>query len=97
MLPVAEDLGLIPKFVYQSLSKLGVPGYKVMRWEKEKDGNYKEPENYPHISFATTSTHDNETMADWWDIVDHVEKKLFWKMISGENSKPPAWRNAQGR
>lgn len=95
MLPVAEDLGLIPKFVYQSLSELGVPGYKVMRWEKEKDGNYKEPENYPRVSLATTSTHDNEPLADWWDTVDHVEKKLFWKMISGENSKPPAFHAAR--
>ncbi|MCX5786785.1 MAG: 4-alpha-glucanotransferase [Elusimicrobia bacterium] len=95
MLPVAEDLGLIPKFVYQSLSELGVPGYKVMRWEKEKDGNYRSPENYPRVSLATTSTHDNEPLADWWDTVDHVEKKLFWKMISGEDSKPPAFHKAQ--
>ena len=95
MLPVAEDLGVIPKFVYQSLSVLGVPGYKVMRWEKEKNGSYREPENYPRVSLATTSTHDNEPLADWWDTVDHVEKKLFWKMISGENSKPPAFHTAR--
>ena len=31
----AEDLGLIPDFVRQSLAKAGLPGYKVIRWERD--------------------------------------------------------------
>jgi 4-alpha-glucanotransferase len=33
---VAEDLGMVPPFLRPSLTKLGIPGYKVMRWEKEE-------------------------------------------------------------
>ena len=95
MLPVAEDLGLIPPYVTEVLAELKVPGYKVMRWEKGKDGNYTAPETYPSVSLATSSTHDNEPLADWWDTVDHVEKKLFWELVSGETSKPPVYTKAR--
>jgi 4-alpha-glucanotransferase len=95
MLPVAEDLGVIPPYVGEVLSSLNIPGYKVMRWEKGKDGNYTEPGSYPAVSLATTSTHDNEPLADWWDTVDPAEKRLFWKLVSGEDSRPPAYTRAK--
>lgn len=95
MLPVAEDLGVIPPFVYEVLNGLNIPGYKVMRWEKKKDGNYTGPENYPRVALATSSTHDNEPMADWWATVEYTEKKLFWAMVSGRMEKPPIFSKAR--
>jgi 4-alpha-glucanotransferase len=95
MLPVAEDLGVIPPFVYEALAEMEIPGYKVMRWEKDKTGRYTEPEKYPRIGLATSSTHDNEPVADWWSTVDPVEKKLFWAMISGRTEKPPLFSKAR--
>jgi 4-alpha-glucanotransferase len=32
---VAEDLGMVPPFLRPSLTQLGIPGYKVLRWEKD--------------------------------------------------------------
>jgi 4-alpha-glucanotransferase len=68
---IAEDLGVIPRFVRASLSALGVPGYKVMRWEKIHEGTPAEafvaPADYPELSLATTGTHDTDTLAAWWD------------------------------
>ncbi len=95
MLPVAEDLGLIPPYVGEVLSELNIPGYKVMRWEKGKDNNYLSPASYPPVSLATSSTHDNEPLADWWDTVDAAEKKLFWKLVSGETGRPPVFSKAR--
>ncbi|OGR76294.1 MAG: 4-alpha-glucanotransferase [Elusimicrobia bacterium GWC2_61_25] len=96
MLPVAEDLGLIPPYVGEVLNELNVPGYKVMRWEKTKDGAaYIDPGTYSPVSLATSSTHDNEPLADWWDTVDLTEKKLFWKLVSGETTKPPVFSKAR--
>ncbi len=66
---VAEDLGLIPPFVRESLMTLGVPGYKVMRWEREWNvagQPFIDPATYSELSVATTGTHDTETMAEWW-------------------------------
>src|SRR5579885_3345743 len=67
---IAEDLGVIPPFVRESLHSLGVPGYKVMRWEREGSGapsdRFIAPARYPELSIATTGTHDTETLAQWW-------------------------------
>lgn len=95
MLPVAEDLGVIPPFVREVLEELKVPGYKVMRWEKGPDGNYTDPGTYHPVSLATSSTHDNEPLADWWDTVEQSEKRLFWKLVSGEEGRPPAFPRAR--
>lgn len=66
---IAEDLGVIPPFVRASLALLGVPGYRVFRWERrwhEEGHPFTDPAEYPSISVATTGTHDTETLAVWW-------------------------------
>jgi 4-alpha-glucanotransferase len=66
---IAEDLGTIPDFVRTSLHALGVPGYRVMRWEREWDEPgrpFIPPVTYPALSVATSGTHDTDTLASWW-------------------------------
>jgi 4-alpha-glucanotransferase len=67
---IAEDLGVIPDFVRQSLDRLGVPGYKVFRWERawSVEGHpFTDPLSFPARSVATSGTHDTEPMAVWWE------------------------------
>lgn len=68
MLPVAEDLGTIPPETYETLKELGICGTKVMRWEKrwEEDGSYIPSSEYEPLSLTTVSTHDSETLWQWW-------------------------------
>ncbi|MDD4004737.1 MAG: 4-alpha-glucanotransferase [Elusimicrobiaceae bacterium] len=89
-LPVAEDLGVIPPFVYKTLSELDIPGYKILRWEKdEKTRTYRDPEKFPKISLSVASTHDTETLSDWWGRISAQERYLFWKMAArGEEASP---------
>jgi 4-alpha-glucanotransferase len=65
---IAEDLGTVPPWVRQSLTSLGVPGYKVMQWERnwDGDGSFISPASYPELSLATTGTHDTEPLTVWW-------------------------------
>lgn len=83
---VAEDLGVIPPFVRASLGALGVPGYKVMRWEKINQGTPAEafvaPANYPELSLATTGTHDTDTLAQWWDMAPPKERTRMLRMLA---------------
>jgi 4-alpha-glucanotransferase len=75
---IAEDLGVVPDFVRESLARLGVPGYKVLRWEREwnVDGQpFRDPRGYPALSVATSGTHDTETLAEWWDSAPYDEKR----------------------
>ena len=74
---VAEDLGTVPDFVRESLGRLHVPGYKVLRWEREwhSPGKpFRDPSSYPALSLATSGTHDTETLAGWWDDADLDER-----------------------
>ncbi len=75
---VAEDLGLIPDFVRDSLRRLHVPGFKVLRWErawKEPGQPFYDPASYPPVSVATSGTHDIETLAEWWDTATAEERE----------------------
>jgi len=67
---IAEDLGVIPDFVRDTLARLEIPGYKVLRWERDWEAEGKpftDPADYPRNSVATSGTHDTEPLAEWWD------------------------------
>jgi 4-alpha-glucanotransferase len=74
---VAEDLGVVPDFVRESLTTLGLPGYRVQRWEKnwKEGGNaFRDPAEWPPLSVATTGTHDTESLADWFEALAAEER-----------------------
>lgn len=68
MLPIGEDLGIVPPLVRSCLSALGICGTRVMRWERRwnEDGEFIPPHHYPLDSLTTVSTHDSETLQQWW-------------------------------
>lgn len=68
MLPIAEDLGAVPKEVRACLSEMGIAGTRVMRWEVDwtKEHPYIDPQLYSPISMSCVSTHDSETLSQWW-------------------------------
>lgn len=71
MLPIGEDLGTIPLVCRKTLSDMGIPGYKVLIWErdwtdKEEEFPFIPPEEYPYLSMSTSTTHDFWTLAGWW-------------------------------
>jgi 4-alpha-glucanotransferase len=79
---VAEDLGTVPEFLRPSLARLGIPGYRVLRWEKDdlwRDGRmqqfFRDPVHWPAVSVATSGTHDTDTQAEWYD---HLWSEHRW-------------------
>lgn len=82
---VAEDLGTVPDFVRASLARIEVPGFKVVRWEREwrAEGQpYIDPAAYPEISVATTGTHDIEPLAAWWARLPEAERATVARLPS---------------
>jgi 4-alpha-glucanotransferase len=73
---IAEDLGTVPDFVRASLKRLGIPGYRVLRWEKD-GAVFRDPAAWPAVSLATTGTHDTDSMADWWESLPADERKAL--------------------
>lgn len=68
MLPIGDDLGLVPDEIRENLQKLGIAKTKVMRWERNWNGDQKyiNPNCYPLCSMTTVSTHDSEPLGLWW-------------------------------
>ena len=79
--PVGEDLGVIPDYAREVMKELQLPGYKILRWEKDH-GYYRDPRHFPQISVAAVSTHDTETLRDWWETMPLDERAHIWEMIS---------------
>jgi 4-alpha-glucanotransferase len=63
---IAEDLGVIPPFVRESMARLDLPGLKVLRWERHWDRPGEppiDPREFAERCVATTGTHDIEPLA----------------------------------
>jgi 4-alpha-glucanotransferase len=73
---IAEDLGTVPDFVRASLTRLGISGYRVLRWEKDGKA-FRDPARWPAASLATTGTHDCDSLADWYDGLDAEERRAL--------------------
>ena len=65
---IAEDLGTVPDFVRASLRRLGVPGFKVFRWERHWNASgqpFVDPAEYRGLG-----RHDgharHRAFATWW-------------------------------
>jgi 4-alpha-glucanotransferase len=88
---IAEDLGVVPDFVRASLTRLGIPGYRVLRWEKDGTA-FRDPAGWPAASVATTGTHDTESVADWYDALPADERHAFLAIpgLAGLRERAPA-------
>ncbi len=76
---IAEDLGTIPPFVRAGIDELGIPGYKVLRWERRWDEPgrpFIDPQAFKARSLATSGTHDTETLAEWWQSATPDDRRM---------------------
>jgi 4-alpha-glucanotransferase len=76
---IAEDLGIVPDVVRESLMRLHIPGLKVLRWERHWHSPrqpFRDPQHYVAESVAISGTHDTETLAEWWDGANREERHL---------------------
>jgi 4-alpha-glucanotransferase len=82
---IAEDLGVIPPFARDVLRELGMPGYRVLPWEK--DGKVlRDPGAFPTNSVAAWSTHDTLPIVAWWDELPEADKVEITKRAGLEPS-----------
>lgn len=88
MLPIGEDLGTVPPEVRVYLRSIGICGTKVMRWERrwEEDKGFIDPKDYPPESMTTVSTHDSETLGQWWK--DRPEEAEVYAKSMGWDYSP---------
>lgn len=63
---IGEDLGTVPDYVREKLHAAGVLSYRVFYFERNPDGSWKPPDQYPRQALAVVATHDLPTLAGFW-------------------------------
>lgn len=77
---IAEDLGYVTDSVRQLVRDTGFPGMKVVEFafDSRDTGNAGDylPQNYDRNSVVYTGTHDNETLAGWFENITETERRM---------------------
>jgi 4-alpha-glucanotransferase len=60
---IGEDLGTVEWSVRHKLSEMGILGYRLLWFEKNPDGSFRLPQEYPVQAAVSTTTHDLPTLA----------------------------------
>jgi (1->4)-alpha-D-glucan 1-alpha-D-glucosylmutase len=67
---IAEDLGTSPEGFSDAIMAAGIYSYRVLSFEREANGIFKDPQAYPPRSLAVLTTHDLPTFRGWWRGLD---------------------------
>jgi 4-alpha-glucanotransferase len=68
---VAEDLGTLDEAVHELRDRNGLFGMRILQFGFDGlPGNVHRPDVFPAESIAYTGTHDNDTVAGWWEALD---------------------------
>lgn len=65
-LVIGEDLGTVPPEVRAAMGAHGLYSYRVLWFERDSDGRFRAPADYPREALVTPSTHDLPTLASFW-------------------------------
>lgn len=65
-LVVGEDLGTVPDEVRAALAPMGVLSYRLLLFQKDWEGSFLPPANYPAQALVSVTTHDLPTLRGFW-------------------------------
>ena len=90
---VAEDLGDITPPVTALRRRLGFPGMAVLQFAFDPDDpdGVHEPANHEEHQVVYTGTHDNNTVAGWWEEIDASRREQARRSFAGPDDEPVHW------
>jgi 4-alpha-glucanotransferase len=63
---IGEDLGTVPAGFREKMWSANVLSYRVLVFERRRDGDFAPPDDYPPLAAATVATHDIATLKGFW-------------------------------
>jgi 4-alpha-glucanotransferase len=82
---IGEDLGTVEPYIREALKARGVLSYRLLYFEKKKDGTFNLPSAYPGQALVSVSTHDLPTLAGFWLGLD-IEARREAGVLGGETA-----------
>jgi 4-alpha-glucanotransferase len=63
---VGEDLGTVPEGFRDTMRSANVMSYRIVVFERRRDGGFVPPAEYPALAAASSATHDIATLKGFW-------------------------------
>ncbi len=82
---VGEDLGTVPTGFRETMRSANLLSYRVMGFERHRNGALVRPSEYPPLAAATAATHDLATLEGFW-----LGRDLAWRRQLGLYPDPNA-------
>ena len=83
---IGEDLGTVPGYFRDALSRAELFSWKILFFERDGE-NFKDPGSYPARSIATLNTHDLPTFLGWMEGEDIRIREALGLVTSFESEK----------
>lgn len=96
-LVVGEDLGTVPEEVRTALGRAGVLSYRLLYFERNHDGMFKAPADFPREALVAVSTHDLATLSGWWAGSDLTLRESLGLYPSEQLRDAQRWARAEDR
>jgi 4-alpha-glucanotransferase len=61
---------------------MGIPGYRVIPWERDEHHRQRHPSEFPSDSVATWSTHDTSPITQWWFELQEYERADLQRVLA---------------
>ncbi len=75
---VGEDLGTVPDGFRDTIRSANILSYRIFVFERESDGTFVPPAQYPALAAASAATHDIATLKGFWLGTD-----IIWRQRLG--------------
>src|SRR5205807_8566224 len=71
---IGEDLGAVPDGFRERMRAANLLSYRVLAFERRRDGGFAPPAEYPALAAASTATHDIATLKGFW-----LGRDIVWR------------------
>jgi 4-alpha-glucanotransferase len=100
---VAEDLGVVPKYVPPLLEKLGIPGFSIPHFIVDTETReYIPRDEMQELSIATWGTHDHQPLVAWYQDLTRrwrgpngheawLDLQRLMRFLKADESEPPVF------
>jgi (1->4)-alpha-D-glucan 1-alpha-D-glucosylmutase len=78
---VGEDLGTVPEGFRERLRATRVLSSRLVYFEREPDGAFRSPHEYPRLAAASIGTHDLPPLLGWWTSDGDERVHARWMLV----------------